>query len=85
MNIELSKLGANIEEKEDSLIIHGGAELHGETVESYKDHRMAMSLACLALALPAGEKMTIKDAECCSVSFPHFFELMNNLGAGFLN
>ena len=85
LNIELSKLGANIEEKEDSLIIHGGAELHGETVESYKDHRMAMSLACLALSLPAGEKITIKDAECCSVSFPHFFELMNNLGAGFLN
>lgn len=85
LNIELSKLGANIEEKEDSLIIHGGTKLHGETVESYKDHRMAMSLACLALALPAGEKMIIKDAECCSVSFPHFFELMNNLGAEFLN
>lgn len=84
LNIELSKLGADIEEKEDSLIIRGGIALHGGTVESYKDHRMAMSLACLALALPEGEKLVIREAECCSVSFPRFFELMNTcLGAGF--
>lgn len=81
---ELSKLGADIEETPDSLIICGGKKLHGGVVESYDDHRMAMSLACLGLALPEGEKLTVKDAECCAVSFPHFFELMNtNLGAGF--
>lgn len=84
LNIELSKLGANVEEKTDALIIHGGAPLHGETVESYDDHRMAMSLACLGLALPEGEKLVVKDGQCCAVSFPGFFEVMNNnLNAGF--
>jgi 3-phosphoshikimate 1-carboxyvinyltransferase len=85
LNIELSKLGAKIEEKEDALIIYGGSPLHGGTAESYDDHRMAMALSCLGLALPPSEKLIIKDAECCAVSFPHYFELMNGcLGAGFI-
>lgn len=84
LNIELTKMGAKVEEKQDALIIHGGAPLRGGVVESYHDHRMAMSLACLGLALPEGEVLEIKDAECCSVSFPGFFEVMNEkLGASF--
>jgi 3-phosphoshikimate 1-carboxyvinyltransferase len=42
-----------------------------------------MSLSCLGLGLPDGEKVTVKDAEWCSVTFPNFFEAMNQLGAGF--
>lgn len=84
LNIELSKLGAKIEEGEDSLTIHGGAKLHGGTVESYGDHRMAMALACLGLALDEGEALTVLGAECCNVSFPKFFDVMNScLGAHF--
>ena len=86
MKTELRKLGADIEEGDDCLIIHGhegGAGLHGGQVESYKDHRIAMSLACLGLGLPAGQSVIINDAESCSVSFPHFFEVMNSIGAGF--
>lgn len=86
MKTELRKLGADIEEGDDCLIIHGhegGAGLHGGEVESYKDHRIAMSLACLGLGFPAGESVIINDAESCSVSFPHFFEVMNSIGAGF--
>ncbi len=84
LNIELSKLGANIEEKQDALIIHGGCPLHGGTVESYDDHRMAMSLACLGLGLPQTEKLVVTKGECCAVSFPHFFEIFNDrLNAGF--
>ena len=86
MKTELRKLGADIEEGDDCLIIHGhegGAGLHGGEVESYKDHRIAMSLACLGLGLPAGQSVIINDAESCSVSFPHFFEVMNSIGAGF--
>lgn len=86
MKTELRKLGADVEEGDDCLIIHGtagGKGLHGGTVESYKDHRIAMSLACLGLGLAEGETVTINEAECCSVSFPHFFEVMNGIGAGF--
>ena len=86
MKTELRKLGADIEEGDDCLIINGhegGAGLHGGEVQSYKDHRIAMSLACLGLGLPAGQSVIINDAECCSVSFPGFFEVMNGIGAGF--
>lgn len=95
MTSELSKLGADIEEGEDFLVIRGhsplladgGANpefrLHGGTVESFHDHRIAMSFACLGLGLPAGEELIVKDGECCSVSFPGFVEVMNSIGAGF--
>ena len=42
-----------------------------------------MSLACLGLGLKEGQEVKVKDAECCSVSFPEFFEAMNKIGAGF--
>lgn len=91
----LHSLGAETEEKEDALIIHGHAKtlpcgstnkahtLHGGTVESYSDHRVAMAYACLACGLRDGEAITVRDAECCAVSFPHFVEKMQKLGAEF--
>ncbi|MCM1321380.1 MAG: 3-phosphoshikimate 1-carboxyvinyltransferase [Bacteroides sp.] len=57
--------------------------LHGGTAESFDDHRIAMALACLGLGLPSGETLIVKDAECCAVSFPRFFEKMNAVGANF--
>ena len=92
---ELEKLGAKVEEGSDFMIIRGHSPvladgkpnpdfaLHGGEVESYFDHRVAMSLACMGLGLPEGERVFVKNAECCSVSFPHFFEVMNEIGAGF--
>ncbi len=94
LNEELKKLGAEIEEGEDFLKIHGHSpllsdgsknpefKLHGGNVESYFDHRMAMSLSCMAFGLPSGEKIIVNNAECCSVSFPHFYEVMNGINAG---
>lgn len=95
LKIELTKLGAEIEEGEDYLKIRGHSpvladgsvnpefKLHGGECESYDDHRMAMSLAVLGLGLPEGESVAVKDAECCSVSFPHFYEVMNEINCGF--
>ena len=96
MKTELSKLGAVLEEKGDTFIVHGhspvkadGSEnldfvIHGGEVESYKDHRIVMSLACLGLGLKKGEAVIVNDAEWCSVTFPKFFEVMNTSGAGYL-
>ncbi len=92
---ELSALGADVEEGDDFLVIHGHSpvledgsanpafSLHGGTARSWGDHRVAMSLACLGLGLPDGERLTVSDAECCSVSFPRFFEVMGGIGARF--
>lgn len=95
MKSELEKLGAKVEEGEDFLAIYGNSpllangeknpnfNLHGGSVESFDDHRVAMSLACLGLGLPEGEQVIVNDAECCSVSFPKFFEVMNKINANF--
>ena len=95
MKSELEKLGAKVEEGEDFIAIYGhspiladGSEnpeftLHGGNVESYDDHRVAMSLACLGLGLKEGENVIVNDAEGCSVSFPGFFEVMNKINANF--
>ena len=95
MKSELEKLGAKVEEGEDYIAIYGhspiladGSEnpeftLHGGNVESFDDHRVAMSLACLGLGLKDGESVIVNDAECCSVSFPGFFEVMNKINANF--
>ena len=86
MTSELTKLGAKIVDEGYRLVVYGdgGRSLHGGEVESYKDHRIVMSLACLGLGLCSGEQVTVKDAEWCSVTFPHFFEVMNKIGAGFV-
>jgi 3-phosphoshikimate 1-carboxyvinyltransferase len=70
---ELSRLGANIEEYEDKMIIHGegGANLKGAEIETYKDHRMAMSLAVAGLRVPG---VKIKGERCVAKSFPDFWE-----------
>jgi 3-phosphoshikimate 1-carboxyvinyltransferase len=95
LNAELTKLGAEIEEGEDYLVIRGhspfladGSEnpefnIHGGEVKSYGDHRMAMSLAVLGLGLPEDE-VVVNDAECCRVSFPNFFEVMKQIHANFV-
>lgn len=76
---ELSKLGVNVEEKEDSMIIHGngGAGLTGAEIETYEDHRMAMSLAVAGLRVP---NVRITGEECVAKSFPDFWERFSLLG-----
>ena len=81
MKRELSKIGASIEDTDHEMIIHGGKKLTGAKVESHDDHRVAMSLAVAGLFSDGVTE--IGNAECVSVSFPGFYELMNGVGAGF--
>lgn len=70
---ELAKMGAEVEERDDVMIIHGkgGEGLHGATIETYEDHRMAMSMAVAGLVVP-GVKIT--GEECVAKSFPDFWQ-----------
>lgn len=76
---ELTKMGAQVEERQDSMIIHGdgGARLHGAVIDTYKDHRMAMSFAVTGLRV-AG--VQISDEGCVAKSFPDFWERFSWLG-----
>lgn len=76
---ELNKLGACIEEREDGLIIEGREELDGGIeVWSWKDHRIAMTLAIASTKCK--KPIIIKDWECVSKSYPKFFEDFKMLG-----
>ena len=73
---ELRKLGAGAEETADGLVVHP-APLHGAAIETYNDHRMAMSFAVGGLAVPG---MTIKNSRCVDKSFPNFWDEFKKLG-----
>jgi len=81
MTRELRKMGANIVEKPDAMIIRG-TQLHGADVDSCKDHRLAMALAVAALT--ADSPSRILDAESCAVTYPDFISDFQKLGAQFL-
>jgi 3-phosphoshikimate 1-carboxyvinyltransferase len=67
---ELRKLGAAVEEREDGLVIRPG-ELKGATVDTYDDHRMAMSLALAGLRVPG---VRVNDPECTAKTYPSYFD-----------
>ena len=75
---ELKKLGADIEETSDGMIINGRTTLCGGIgVESYKDHRLAMSLYIAGLV--SENEILIKDFDWVNISFPEFEALFTNL------
>lgn len=77
---ELSKMGAKVEEQEDAMIIHGdgGKRLKGAVIETYEDHRMAMSMAVAGLRVKG---VRISGEKCVAKSFPDFWQRFALLGA----
>ena len=73
----LSAMGADVTETEDGMIIRGGRPLHGAVIESHLDHRIAMTFAVTALC---AEGITqINGAECVNISYPQFYQDLENL------
>ena len=77
MATELGKMGANISELPDGLEITGGNELKGTDVDSFTDHRIAMSLAIAALN--AVGQTTVHRAEAASISYPNFVSTLSEV------
>ena len=80
MTCELRKMGAEIEELSDGMVI-SNSRLHGAEVDSYQDHRIAMALAIAGLN--AEGKTVVKNAESAAVTYPEFVEDFRKLGAEF--
>jgi 3-phosphoshikimate 1-carboxyvinyltransferase len=82
---ELVKLGQQVVEKEDSLEISPRPLRAGQIIETYRDHRFAMSfgvLGCFDLLGNGRPWLTVKDPSCCAKTFPNFFELLERVRAG---
>ncbi len=75
---ELTKLGARIDEYEDSITIYGKTQLHGGTVDSHNDHRIAMSLAIAATV--ADNEVIICGADSVKKSYADFWDDYFSLG-----
>jgi 3-phosphoshikimate 1-carboxyvinyltransferase len=73
----LRAMGAEVEEFEDGLRVHGRTQLRGAMLDSYGDHRIAMAFAVAALTATGDSE--IAGAECVSVSFPDFFTVLDGL------
>ena len=67
----LSEMGCDITGTEDGMIIRGGKPLHGAVLDSYLDHRIAMSFAVAGLV--ADSETEITNADCVNISYPGFY------------
>lgn len=82
MAAELKKLGQHVIETDDALEIHPRPLQAGVEIETYHDHRFAMSFAilgCHDLLQNGRPWLTIKDPGCCAKTFPAFFDLLEKL------
>ncbi|SEN43090.1 3-phosphoshikimate 1-carboxyvinyltransferase [Amphibacillus marinus] len=73
----LSALGVDITATADGMIIKGNAKLTGAELDSYGDHRIGMMIAIAALISDA--PVTLKDAEAINISYPNFFDDLEQL------
>ena len=73
----LRAMGAEVAEFEDGLDVPGGQTLHGATIDSGGDHRIAMAFSVAALR--AGGETLIQGAESVAISFPEFFDLLDQV------
>lgn len=74
--IELARLGVCVEEHEDGMTIHPTEKIRPAIIQTYNDHRMAMSFSLIGLGVPG---ITIENPACVSKTFPNFFEVLDAL------
>ncbi|MBT4630068.1 MAG: 3-phosphoshikimate 1-carboxyvinyltransferase [Deltaproteobacteria bacterium] len=78
VSTELRKLGAEVEEGYDYLVIQPPEQIRKAEIDTYDDHRMAMAFS---LAACGSSPVTINNPGCVSKTFPDYFEVLNGLCA----
>lgn len=73
----LRAMGADITGTDDGMVIRGGRPLHGAVLDSFLDHRIAMSFAIASLACES--TLTIRRADCVNISYPAFYQDLERL------
>ncbi len=68
----LRAMGADITGTDDGMVIRGGRPLHGAVLDSFLDHRIAMSFAIASLMTEG--TLTIEHADCVNISYPAFYQ-----------
>ncbi|MBK9925402.1 MAG: 3-phosphoshikimate 1-carboxyvinyltransferase [Anaerolineales bacterium] len=73
---ELKRLGVSVDEYEDGMTIHPVEKMRAASIQTYNDHRMAMSFSLIGLRF---DGVTIENPSCVSKTFPNFFEVLSTL------
>lgn len=73
----LKNMGAEIEELEDGMVIKGKTKLKGSNIKTFNDHRIAMAFSVASLISEG--KLNLDNTACIDISFPGYFDLINNL------
>lgn len=73
---ELQRLGVQVEEHEDGMTIYPSFNLKPANIQTYNDHRMAMSFSLIGLRV---EGITIENPSCVSKTFPNYFDVLRTL------
>jgi 3-phosphoshikimate 1-carboxyvinyltransferase len=73
----LGRFGVEVQEYDDGFAIRGVSDIYGGTVDTFGDHRIAMTFSLLGLV--STKEVTIPDADVVSISFPRFFEQLSHL------
>lgn len=73
--VNLKAMGIEVEEKEDSITVYPG-EVHAADIETFEDHRVAMSFTLPGLT---GAGIVIKNPLCCSKTFENYFDIIDTL------
>ncbi|GAA0100087.1 3-phosphoshikimate 1-carboxyvinyltransferase [Paraclostridium bifermentans] len=73
----LKNMGAKIEELEDGMVIKGKTKLKGANIKTFNDHRIAMAFSVASLISEG--KLNLDNTACIDISFPGYFDLINNL------
>ena len=76
VSTELRKLGAEVEEGYDYLVIQPQEQIRKAEIDTYDDHRIAMAFS---LAACGSSPVTINDPGCVSKTFPGYFEVLDGL------
>ncbi|WP_438335033.1 3-phosphoshikimate 1-carboxyvinyltransferase [Clostridium cochlearium] len=79
---ELNKIGGEVEELGDSLIIKGNKKLKGGIVDSWNDHRIAMAMAVASTVCE--EPLIINNSKAVEKSYPNFWEEFRNVGGNLI-
>jgi 3-phosphoshikimate 1-carboxyvinyltransferase len=74
---ELARLGVRVEEHEDGMTIHPCKTMRPAIIQTYNDHRMAMSFSLIGLRF---DGVTVENPACVSKTFPAYFETLGALG-----
>jgi 3-phosphoshikimate 1-carboxyvinyltransferase len=73
----LKEVGSDIVEKSDGFIINGATQLKSGNIDTFNDHRIAMTFHIASIV--SGEKIILNNTDCVDISFPDFYKTLKSV------